>query len=45
MFVFDVVYAILGAFFIWMFYDVISGIKKDWSEFQSSTRRKDSVNV
>lgn len=44
MFVFDVVYVVLGAFFVWMFYDVVSGIKKDWSEIQSGTKRKEPTN-
>ena len=38
MFVFDVVYIILGVFFSWTFYDVVRGIKRDWSEIQIQTK-------
>lgn len=40
MFVFDVVYVVLGAFFGWMLYDVVSGIRRDWNNFNTYSEKE-----
>lgn len=40
MFVFNVVYVVLGAFFGWMFYDVVSGIRRDWNNLDTYSEKE-----
>lgn len=40
MFVFDVVYVVLGAFFVWMFYDVVSGVRRDWNNLNTRSEKE-----
>ena len=40
MFVFDVVYVILGAFFVWMFYDVVNGVRRDWNNLNARSEKE-----
>lgn len=44
MFIFAVIYIFLGAFFAWMFYDIICGIRKDLRRDDVYNNNVDATN-
>ena len=40
MFVFNVVYVVLCAFFVWMLYDVVSGVRRDWNNLNARSEKE-----
>ena len=44
MFIFTAVYIFLGAFFMWMFYDIVRGIRKDWKRGDVHNNNVDAMN-
>lgn len=44
MFIFTGVYIFLGAFFFWMFYDIVQGIRRDWKRVDAYNNNVGATN-